>query len=196
MDRVFCCYAPNSKIEAVRSSTGMHVIYTFSSAFLVAWSFAHTDLQIQPRFYLWAAIVLLTRTTPGTYRPNLAFNFVACCDVVVICTHRDLQIQPCFWSCELPWYSSLEWPRSQPCFRFCDVSHSEWPIVNNVNCGLLVSLVFGHDFELLLILRPAMHLGWSIVNNNNGYFECLTCTGPKRLHILWMHIFSKFSTYS
>ena len=40
-ERVFCCYAPNSKIKAVRSSTGMHVIYTFPSAFLVAWSFAH-----------------------------------------------------------------------------------------------------------------------------------------------------------
>ena len=33
-------------------------------------------------------------------------------------------------------------------------------------------------------------------NNNNEYLECLTCTGPKRLHILYKYILSKFNAYN
>ena len=32
--------------------------------------------------------------------------------------------------------------------------------------------------------------------NNNEYLECLTCTGPKRLHILYEYILSKFNAYN
>ena len=34
------------------------------------------------------------------------------------------------------------------------------------------------------------------VNNNNEYLECLTCTGPKHLHILCKYILSKFNAYN
>ena len=33
-------------------------------------------------------------------------------------------------------------------------------------------------------------------NNNNDYLECLTRTGPKRLHILYKYILSKFNAYN
>ena len=33
-------------------------------------------------------------------------------------------------------------------------------------------------------------------NNNNEYLECLTCTGPKRLHVLYKDILSKFNAYN
>ena len=33
-------------------------------------------------------------------------------------------------------------------------------------------------------------------NNNNKYLEHLTCTSPKRLHILYKYILSKFSAYN
>ena len=33
-------------------------------------------------------------------------------------------------------------------------------------------------------------------NNNNEYLERLTRTGPKRLHILYKYILSKFNTYN
>ena len=32
--------------------------------------------------------------------------------------------------------------------------------------------------------------------NNNEYLECLTCTGPKHLHVLYKYILSKFSAYT
>ena len=35
-----------------------------------------------------------------------------------------------------------------------------------------------------------------LINNNNGYSECLTHTGPKRLHILYMYTLSDFNTYN
>ena len=36
----------------------------------------------------------------------------------------------------------------------------------------------------------------SLNNNNNEYLECLTCTGPKRLHVLYKYILSKFNAYN
>ena len=33
-------------------------------------------------------------------------------------------------------------------------------------------------------------------NNNNEYLERLTCTGPKRLHVLYKYILSKFNAYN
>ena len=33
-------------------------------------------------------------------------------------------------------------------------------------------------------------------NNNNEYSECLTHTGPKRLHVLYKYILSKFNKYN
>ena len=33
-------------------------------------------------------------------------------------------------------------------------------------------------------------------NNNNGYFKCLTLSGPKCLHILYVYILSKFNAYN
>ena len=33
-------------------------------------------------------------------------------------------------------------------------------------------------------------------NNDNEYLECLTRTGPKRLHVLYKHILSKFNAYN
>ena len=33
-------------------------------------------------------------------------------------------------------------------------------------------------------------------NNNNGYLERLTRTGPKRLHVLYKYILSKFNAYN
>ena len=33
-------------------------------------------------------------------------------------------------------------------------------------------------------------------NNSNEYLERLTCTGPKRLHVLYKHILSKFNAYN
>ena len=33
-------------------------------------------------------------------------------------------------------------------------------------------------------------------NNNNGYLESLNRTGPKRLHIFYMYILSKFNAYN
>ena len=33
-------------------------------------------------------------------------------------------------------------------------------------------------------------------NNNNEYLECLTHTGPKRLHVLYKYILSKFNAYN
>ena len=33
-------------------------------------------------------------------------------------------------------------------------------------------------------------------NHNNEYLEHLTCTGPKRLHVLYKHILSKFNAYN
>ena len=35
-----------------------------------------------------------------------------------------------------------------------------------------------------------------LANNNNEYLERLTRTGPKRLHVLYKHILSKFSAYN
>ena len=32
--------------------------------------------------------------------------------------------------------------------------------------------------------------------NNNEYLECLTRTGPKRLHVLYKYILSKFNAYN
>ena len=34
------------------------------------------------------------------------------------------------------------------------------------------------------------------INNNNEYLERLTCTGPKRLHVLYKYILSKFNAYN
>ena len=36
----------------------------------------------------------------------------------------------------------------------------------------------------------------SLNNNINEYLECLTRTGPKRLHVLYKYILSKFSAYT
>ena len=33
-------------------------------------------------------------------------------------------------------------------------------------------------------------------NNNNEYLEHLTCTGPKRLHVIYKYIWSKFNAYN
>ena len=33
-------------------------------------------------------------------------------------------------------------------------------------------------------------------NNNNEYLERLTSTGPKRLHVLYKYILSKFNAYN
>ena len=35
-----------------------------------------------------------------------------------------------------------------------------------------------------------------IYNNNNEYLERLTHTGPKRLHVLYKYILSKFNVYN
>ena len=32
--------------------------------------------------------------------------------------------------------------------------------------------------------------------NNNEYLECLTCTGPKRLHVLYKYRLSNFNAYN
>ena len=34
------------------------------------------------------------------------------------------------------------------------------------------------------------------INNSNGYFERLTRTDPKHLHILWLHIFLKLPPHT
>ena len=34
------------------------------------------------------------------------------------------------------------------------------------------------------------------LNNNNEYLECRTRTGPKRLHVLYKYILSKFNAYN
>ena len=36
----------------------------------------------------------------------------------------------------------------------------------------------------------------SNINNNNEYLERLTRTGPKRLHVLYKYILSKFNAYN
>ena len=46
---------------------------------------------------------------------------------------------------------------------------------------------------LLLVVRFQLV---PIASNNNEYLEPLTCTGPKRLHVLYKYILSKFNVYN
>ena len=50
---------------------------------------------------------------------------------------------------------------------------------------------------LLLPTPPGPCMNWTShnVNNNNEYLERLTRTGPKRLHVLYKYILSKFNAY-
>ena len=49
---------------------------------------------------------------------------------------------------------------------------------------------------------PHSDISFNVLNpfsrslNNNECLECLTCTGPKRLHVLYKYILSKFSAYN
>ena len=49
--------------------------------------------------------------------------------------------------------------------------------------------------QITLVIHPATNI-MNLVNNNNKYLECLTHTGPKRLHMLYKYILSKFNAYN
>ena len=59
-------------------------------------------------------------------------------------------------------------------------------------CRLVTNIVVSYDTFftlfvcLLLLFLGGTHYESVVINdiNNNGYLECLTSTGPKRLHIL------------
>ena len=67
----------------------------------------------------------------------------------------------------------------------CDQGSNLWPLdpESQVCC---MARVWTCDL-LILSLR---------FNNNNEYLERLTCTSPKRLHILYKYILSKLSAYN
>ena len=47
-----------------------------------------------------------------------------------------------------------------------------------------------------IIHKEMMNQIQSTYNNNNEYLEHLTCTGPKRLCVLYKYILSKFNAYN
>ena len=60
-------------------------------------------------------------------------------------------------------------------------------ILSCCSCSLPSHLVADWELHNPIIARPGND---DYNNNNNGYLEHLTHTGPKCLHILYMHIFS------
>ena len=63
-------------------------------------------------------------------------------------------------------------------------------------CPIFELLTFLSLDSIHLLMFSCNDLPWSPSNNNNEYLERLTCTGPKRLHILYKDILSEFSAYN
>ena len=58
------------------------------------------------------------------------------------------------------------------------------------------ALAFQSDALSIELSPPPNNNNNSSNNNNNKYLERLTRTGPKRLHVLYKYILSKFSAYN